>query len=118
MFASLSNNQRGILAICGCMAAYTVNDVLVKQILRTYPAGEVIFVRGAMSALLIGAVAAAMIATWIIPAGTYQVIVQTPVVFANVGIYRLTGSPIPSLPSSTSIMHATEVIGFVIEKIR
>ena len=59
MFASLSNNQRGILAICGCMAAYTVNDVLVKQILRTYPAGEVIFVRGAMSVLLIGAVALA-----------------------------------------------------------
>jgi drug/metabolite transporter (DMT)-like permease len=40
------------------MAAYTVNDVLVKQILLTYPAGEVIFVRGVMSALLIGAAAA------------------------------------------------------------
>ena len=47
MPSSLSNNQRGMLAIVGCMAAYTVNDVLVKQILRTYPVGEVIFVRGA-----------------------------------------------------------------------
>jgi drug/metabolite transporter (DMT)-like permease len=57
---SLSNNQRGVLAIVGCMASYTVNDVLVKQILRTYPAGEVIFVRGIMAMLLIGAVAIAL----------------------------------------------------------
>ncbi len=54
---SLSNNQRGVLAIVGCMASYTVNDVLVKQILRTYPVGEVIFVRGMIAVLLIGAVA-------------------------------------------------------------
>jgi drug/metabolite transporter (DMT)-like permease len=53
----LTNNQRGIAAIVGCMAAYTVNDVLVKQILFTYPVGEVIFVRGVMCALLIGSVA-------------------------------------------------------------
>jgi len=57
--SSLSNNQRGIVAICACMASYTVNDVLVKQILRTYPIGEVIFVRGVMSTLLIGAIALA-----------------------------------------------------------
>ena len=49
-----SNNQRGILAICGCMAAFTVNDVLVKQILQHYPAGETIVVRGLMSTLLLG----------------------------------------------------------------
>ena len=59
MLSSLSNNQRGIAAICGCMASYTVNDVLVKQILQTYPVGEVIFVRGVMCSLLIGAVALA-----------------------------------------------------------
>jgi drug/metabolite transporter (DMT)-like permease len=56
----LSNNQRGVLAIVGCMTAYTANDVLVKQILRSYPVGEVIFVRGAIAALLIGAVALAL----------------------------------------------------------
>lgn len=56
----LSNNQRGVLAIVGCMTAYTANDVLVKQILRTYPVGEVIFVRGAIAVLLIGAVALAL----------------------------------------------------------
>ena len=55
--SSLSNNQRGVLAICGCMASYTVNDVLVKQIMQSYPIGETAFVRGAMSSLLIGAVA-------------------------------------------------------------
>jgi drug/metabolite transporter (DMT)-like permease len=52
----LTNNQRGIAAIVGCMAAYTVNDVLVKQILITYPVGEVIFARGVMCTLLIGGV--------------------------------------------------------------
>jgi len=50
----MTANQRGIVAICGCMASYTVNDVLVKQILRDYPVGEVIFVRGLISAFLIG----------------------------------------------------------------
>jgi drug/metabolite transporter (DMT)-like permease len=52
--SSLSNNQRGILVVCACMASYTVNDVLVKKILQTYPVGETIFVRGFMSALLLG----------------------------------------------------------------
>jgi drug/metabolite transporter (DMT)-like permease len=55
VLSSLTNNQRGIVAICGCMASYTVNDVLVKQILLTRPVGEVIFIRGAMCTLLIGA---------------------------------------------------------------
>jgi drug/metabolite transporter (DMT)-like permease len=50
----MTANQRGIVAIFGCMASYTVNDVLVKQILRDYPVGEVIFVRGLISTLLIG----------------------------------------------------------------
>ncbi len=52
----LSNNQRGIVAVCACMASYTVNDVLVKQILKTYPVGETIFVRGVMSSILLVAV--------------------------------------------------------------
>lgn len=39
------------------MAAYTVNDVLVKQILRAYPVGETIFVRGLMCIVMFGAVA-------------------------------------------------------------
>jgi drug/metabolite transporter (DMT)-like permease len=55
----LSSNQRGIAAICGGMTAYSVNDVLAKQLLQTYPAGEVIFLRGVLCTLLIGAVALA-----------------------------------------------------------
>lgn len=42
------------------MVSYTINDVLVKQILLTYPVGETIFVRGMMCSLLIGAVAIAL----------------------------------------------------------
>src|SRR6476646_10864953 len=41
------------------MASYTVNDVLVKELLLTYPVGETIFIRGVMCSLLIGAVALA-----------------------------------------------------------
>jgi len=52
---SLSKNQRGIAAICGAMASYTVNDVLVKKLLMTYPVGETIFIRGVISTVLIGA---------------------------------------------------------------
>ena len=43
------------------MASYTVNDVLVKQLLLTYPVGETIFVRGILCSLLIGAAALALI---------------------------------------------------------
>jgi drug/metabolite transporter (DMT)-like permease len=51
----MTGNQRGIVAIVGCMTAYTGNDVLVKQILlQHYPVGETIFLRGMISALLIG----------------------------------------------------------------
>lgn len=58
--ASIGANRRGIVAIIGCMAAYTVNDAMVKGIAQTYPVGEVIFVRGAMSTILIGAVLVAL----------------------------------------------------------
>lgn len=37
------------------MAAYTINDSMVKSIAYKYPIGEVIFVRGVMTATLIGA---------------------------------------------------------------
>ena len=58
--SSLNTNQRGVLAICACMTSYTVNDVLVKKILQTYPVGETIFVRGLMSSVLLGAVVLAL----------------------------------------------------------
>jgi drug/metabolite transporter (DMT)-like permease len=58
--SSLSANQRGILALVCGMAAYTVNDAMVKSIASRYPIGEVIFVRGLMTAAMLGAVLLAM----------------------------------------------------------
>jgi drug/metabolite transporter (DMT)-like permease len=58
--SSLSANQRGILALVGGMIAYTVNDAMVKSIAYKYPIGEVIFVRGMMTTILVGAVMLAL----------------------------------------------------------
>jgi drug/metabolite transporter (DMT)-like permease len=58
--STLSANQRGIVAICGSMAAYTVNDAMVKEIARNHPIGEVIFIRGLFTMLLIGSVVLAL----------------------------------------------------------
>jgi drug/metabolite transporter (DMT)-like permease len=57
---ALSANQRGILALVCGMGAYTINDAMVKLIAHKYPIGEVIFVRGAMTATLIGAAVLAL----------------------------------------------------------
>jgi drug/metabolite transporter (DMT)-like permease len=48
-------NRRGIAALVVGMAAFTVNDALVKFVGRQYPAGEVIFVRGVLAVVLISA---------------------------------------------------------------
>jgi len=42
------------------MAAYTVNDAMVKEIARNHPVGEVIFIRGLFTTLLIGSVVFAL----------------------------------------------------------
>ena len=42
------------------MVAYTINDAMVKSIAYKYPVGEVIFVRGVMTAALIGAAVLAL----------------------------------------------------------
>jgi drug/metabolite transporter (DMT)-like permease len=57
---ALSANQRGIVAICGSMVAYTINDAMVKEIARNHPIGEVIFIRGLFTTLLIGSVVLAL----------------------------------------------------------
>ena len=56
---STGANRRGIVALVTGMAAFTVNDALVKFVARAYPFGEVIFVRGAMAIVLVGAIVAA-----------------------------------------------------------
>jgi drug/metabolite transporter (DMT)-like permease len=51
--ATANANLRGIMAICASMVAYTVNDAMVKEIARTNPIGEVIFIRGIFTTLLL-----------------------------------------------------------------
>jgi len=54
--SDLRANRRGILALVAGMATFTVNDALVKFVARSYPFGEVIFVRGVMAVVLVGAI--------------------------------------------------------------
>ena len=57
---AISANQRGILAICASMATYTINDAMVKGIAQVYPVGEVIFIRGLFTVLLLIVVVTAL----------------------------------------------------------
>ncbi|MFN3349728.1 DMT family transporter [Pseudorhodoplanes sp.] len=51
-------NRRGMIALTFGMAAYTVNDVFVKLVARDLPFGEVLFLRGVVSSLILLAVIA------------------------------------------------------------
>ena len=53
-------NRRGILAIVAATATFTANDTIVKIVARTCPLGEVLFVRGLMTCLLVGSVLASL----------------------------------------------------------
>jgi drug/metabolite transporter (DMT)-like permease len=53
---SSRDNSRGILALIAATAAFTVNDTVVKLVTRELAAGEVIFVRGLLTAALLGIV--------------------------------------------------------------
>jgi drug/metabolite transporter (DMT)-like permease len=47
-------NRRGIFALMGAMAAFAVNDMILKLTAQRYPLGEVITVRGMIATLLVG----------------------------------------------------------------
>lgn len=49
-------NGRGILAIVVAMACFAGNDVIVKVVARELPLGEILFVRGLMTCLLVGSI--------------------------------------------------------------
>ncbi len=51
--SSSAANRRGILALSLGMAFYTVNDTCVKLVARDLPVGEVLFLRGILSVLLL-----------------------------------------------------------------
>jgi drug/metabolite transporter (DMT)-like permease len=47
-------NRRGMFALMGAMAAFAINDMLLKLIAQRYPLGEVITVRGLIASLMVG----------------------------------------------------------------
>jgi drug/metabolite transporter (DMT)-like permease len=55
LVTSVPANRRGMFALMGAMAAFAVNDMLLKLMAQRYPLGEVITVRGLIASALIGA---------------------------------------------------------------
>ena len=49
-------NRRGMFALMGAMAAFAINDMILKLTAQRYPLGEVITVRGTIATLLVGSV--------------------------------------------------------------
>ena len=46
-------NRRGIVAITLSMAAFAANDAMMKVVARFYPTGEVVFIRGLMTVVIL-----------------------------------------------------------------
>lgn len=57
---ALHANRRGIIAIVAATATFSANDSIVKLIARTYPLGEVLFVRGLMTSILVAGILIAL----------------------------------------------------------
>lgn len=51
---SVPANRRGMFALMGAMAAFAINDMLLKLTAQHYPLGEVIAVRGLIASALVG----------------------------------------------------------------
>ena len=58
--AARTANRRGVLMMVGAMAGFVVNDAMVKHVSASLPAGQLIFLRGAMASLLVLAIACAL----------------------------------------------------------
>ena len=54
---ALSDNLRGALLMMGSMAAFTVNDTFMKTLAGEAPLFQLLFLRGILASLLIGALA-------------------------------------------------------------
>ncbi|MET0866796.1 MAG: DMT family transporter [Pseudorhodoplanes sp.] len=50
---SPAQNRRGMIALTAGMALYTLNDTIVKLIARDFPLGEIIFLRGLFSVVVL-----------------------------------------------------------------
>ena len=55
MSSSARANRRGMFALAGAMAAFAVNDMILKLTAQHYPLGEVITVRGLLATTFVGA---------------------------------------------------------------
>ena len=53
-------NRRGMFAFMGAMAAFAINDMVMKLTAQHYPLGEVITVRGTLATILVGSIMLAM----------------------------------------------------------
>ncbi|MCC7346057.1 MAG: DMT family transporter [Variibacter sp.] len=60
MGPSTSDNRRGIIALVVATGGFAANDAVVKTVARVVPLGEVLFVRGLMTSLLVGTVLTAL----------------------------------------------------------
>lgn len=63
-------NRRGILCMVGGTASFVANDALVKFASQSMPSSQLIFIRGALSVLLVLAVAYALRTPVRVPSGT------------------------------------------------
>jgi drug/metabolite transporter (DMT)-like permease len=54
LVTSVPANRRGMFALMGAMAAFAINDMLLKLTAQHYPLGEVIAVRGLIASALVG----------------------------------------------------------------
>ncbi len=61
--AAAAANRRGIVCMVGAMACFVTNDALVKFASQSMPSGQLIFIRGLMSVLLVLGLAHALGAT-------------------------------------------------------
>lgn len=73
-FMNSTGNARGALFMVIAMVAFTCNDALVKSVTHTMNTGQILFVRGFMTSLLVLA-----IAKWMGALGSWRVILQPAV---------------------------------------
>ena len=58
--SSARANRRGMFALAGAMAAFSINDMLIKLTAQRNPLGEVITVRGLIATVMVGSFVVAM----------------------------------------------------------
>ena len=73
--SSVRANRRGMLALAGAMATFSVNDMLMKLTAQRYPLGEVITVRGVMATTLVGIVLASFGHVFTLRAGLHGLVI-------------------------------------------